>query len=311
VNDTAYGYYFQATTNGESISLTAEEYLIDPLASFGPAVADGVLGAGTFFTGLTRDDVGGLRYLLRTNNSNLEILLPGVHGVGTNAGAYVNQAIRRGVDKITLVRRDYDSLIGHFFAPYTNQFTDYYVSNNAVMKQQMERVITEPDILFTAGNGDQENVRTPLVFRTGTSNWWNSATLPGLIGSGLIRPPISLAFSIPSELVITADWLPDGSAVTYRDSWGSFDDSTNAPVAYPAGESQVGLTLNLQLKRDDVVVGGASWQIPLAAQESIVVQTSTNLVNWVSHLEFGAGSNVEWWHYVTRSQRYFRIVPNN
>ena len=124
VNDTENGYFLSIATNGQSISAVAEEFPINPLDTFQSAVADGALGGGGFYTGLTREDVGGLRYLLHTNNSNPEILLPGVHGVGTNAGDYVNQAVRCGVDKITFIRRDYDNLLGQFFAPYTNQFTD-------------------------------------------------------------------------------------------------------------------------------------------------------------------------------------------
>ena len=311
VNDSAYDYFVQVTTNGSSVSVTAEEYLIDPLATPQPAVADGALNAGEYFTSLTRDDIGGLRYLLRTNNANPEILLPGVHGVGPNAGAYVDQAIRPGVDKITFVRRDYDGFLGQFFAPYTNYFTDYYLSNNAVVAQQVERIITEPDIIFSSGNGAQDIVGAPQIFRTGTSNWWSGGILPGSIGPGIIRPPVKLMLSRPSDLVITADWLPDGSADSYRTLWGSFDGSTNPPVTFPFAVNANNLTLNLQLMRDDTVVGGKTWQIPLTGQESVVVQTSTNLVTWVPHLVFGAGRNVEWRHYIARTARYFRIVPNN
>jgi hypothetical protein len=39
---------------------------------------------GTFFTGLTRDDVGGLRYLLRTNNMNIESAGPNTVTLVTN-----------------------------------------------------------------------------------------------------------------------------------------------------------------------------------------------------------------------------------
>jgi hypothetical protein len=133
VNDTANDYVLQVTTNGAAISVIAEEFLINPLDTFRPAVADDAAGLGGFYTGLTRDDVGGLRYLLRTNNANLEILLPGVQGIGPNAGAYVDQALRPGVDKITFVRRDYDGLLGQFFSPSTNQFTDTYISNSIVV----------------------------------------------------------------------------------------------------------------------------------------------------------------------------------
>lgn len=310
VNDTAYNYFLQVATNGQFISVTAEEFPANPLDTFQPAVADGDLAEGEFYTGLTRDDVGGLRYLLRTNNSNLEILLPGVNGIGTNADAFVNQAVRRGVDKITFVWRDYDGLLGQFFAPYTNQFTDYYISNNTMVAQQLERVITEPDIVFSAGNGGQGIVTNAQIIRTGTSNWWNGATLPGANGPGLIRPPIKLTFSKPVQVYVTWDNMPN-SAGGYWNYWGSFDGSTNPPVFFPLGAAATDLTLNLHLVRNDTVVGNVSWQIPLSPQESIVVLTLTNLVNWVPHLVLGAGQSVEWSHYCSDSRRFFRIVPNN
>ena len=134
--------------------MTAEEYVLNPLTTLATAVADDAAGFGGYYTGLTRDDVGGLRYLLRTNNANYEILLPGVHGVGPNASDYVDLALRFGVNKITFVRREVDTFTGQFFTPYTNQFADYYSppTHFAVRTQQLERVITTPDILFCAGN---------------------------------------------------------------------------------------------------------------------------------------------------------------
>lgn len=50
----------------------AFEHRVDPLQTFYTAVASPGVFDGAFFTGLTRDDVGGLRYLLRTNNVNRE-----------------------------------------------------------------------------------------------------------------------------------------------------------------------------------------------------------------------------------------------
>lgn len=56
----------------------AEEYLVDPLATYLSAVASGKLMFGNetyygyFHRTLTRDDIGGVRYLLSTNNINWE-----------------------------------------------------------------------------------------------------------------------------------------------------------------------------------------------------------------------------------------------
>ena len=305
VNDTAYNYLNQRTTNGSTISVTAEEFPLNPLDNFQTAVADDAAGIGGYYTGLTRDDIGGLRYLLRTNNANLETLLPGVHGI-----AYANQALRPGVDKITFVRREVDTFTGQFFTPYTNQFTDYYLSNNIVVAQQLERVITAPDILFSASTGDQGIITNAQISRTGTTNWLNNAFPPGAAGPGLIRPPINLAFSkpvLPHVTLDTAPYVVGG----YVNAWGSFDNSTNPPVVYPLGVAASDLTLNLHLMRNETKIGQASWQIPLAPNDYILVQTSTNLVNWSFHSIFNAGRPVEWFHYTSDAQRYFRIAPHD
>src|SRR5437660_1132625 len=54
-------------------------------ASFGPIETDlGFVRSGFFYLGLTRDDVGGLRYLLQTNNANFESVAPGSDQFVTN-----------------------------------------------------------------------------------------------------------------------------------------------------------------------------------------------------------------------------------
>ena len=56
----------------------AVETVMDPLTLVPySSVAGWNLSAGYLFTGLTRDDVGGLRYLLRAQNYNVEALPPG------------------------------------------------------------------------------------------------------------------------------------------------------------------------------------------------------------------------------------------
>src|SRR5258708_35716206 len=141
VDGTGYGY--TVVYSSQNNVADAFEYAIDPFAQTDTAVADysGINPVGIFYTGLTRDDVGRLRYLLTSNNVALENLLPGVTGAGTNAGKYVTTALRPGVDKITFRRLDYDNLTAHFI-PITNQYVDSYVSNSAVQHQTLQRVIT-------------------------------------------------------------------------------------------------------------------------------------------------------------------------
>ena len=76
--------YHIAQLDDAPVFYDAVEFSVDPLAfglhkprlplrglfSAAAALALGGLGSGEFFTGLTRDDVGGLRYLYRRLNIN-------------------------------------------------------------------------------------------------------------------------------------------------------------------------------------------------------------------------------------------------
>jgi hypothetical protein len=75
INGTLYSYRIleRCTAAGLDPRLAdAEEFPVDPLANTFTAVASAGLYNGGFYTGLTRDDMGGIRYLLRTNNMNIE-----------------------------------------------------------------------------------------------------------------------------------------------------------------------------------------------------------------------------------------------
>ena len=101
VNNTLYSYYileFCGQTGPPPPPLAdAAEFAVDPLAFAFTSVAGtgdywdptglhvGTFTPGRFYSGLTRDDVGGLRYLLRTNNINFETS-------GTNVETFVTNA---------------------------------------------------------------------------------------------------------------------------------------------------------------------------------------------------------------------------
>src|SRR6185369_1959995 len=136
-------------------------------------------------------------YLLSTNAVKYESLLPGVRGAGTNASAWVDASARPGVDKITFVRHAFDAALARFL-PMTNQFVDSYITNGAVQPQQVERVVSQPDFLFTAADL-QTGAPTLVRFaRTGTSDWVNNAVLngrPSAGGPGNIQPPVTITFN--------------------------------------------------------------------------------------------------------------------
>lgn len=271
----------------------AVEVQLDPLVPGFTAVASGIdglfsfLGFGEYYTGLTRDDVGGLRYLYRTNNIQNENVVAGTTGTtsgspwapvgGTNApvvNAIADLALRPGLDKINFVKGRYDSLVGSFIA-ITNTSTDYYVSNGVVRSQTIQRVITQPDILLTAEDLDLDSGGAPIfVRRTDTGGWANNDALNGqatLDGPGVIQPSITISYSKvgPYFFNLAPAFLDDLIAPLGGFVWGSFDGSTNAPIIFPDGTSI------FELEQQIFYGGGggsegSAWAIP----NSLVVTTN-------------------------------------
>ncbi len=149
-------------------------------------------------------------------------------------------ALRQGIEKVTFVRRDYDSLLNRFFYPITNIYTLYAYTNNQIIPQRVQRIVTAPDILFDAD--DITTVGAPLIHTTVSRQVPNftvatNAVVAGaLLGPGTIEPSATFTFNKVGPLYIN---LGPGSEVdkqlTYI--WGSYDGTTNAPRVYPIGTS--------------------------------------------------------------------------
>jgi hypothetical protein len=92
VNDTLYSYQVIEFCSGTPWLSVAAPFSVDPLADIYSPVASYFSGAidwGDYYTGLTRDDVAGLRYLMQTNNVNFETVSPDslLYTMSTNTGA--------------------------------------------------------------------------------------------------------------------------------------------------------------------------------------------------------------------------------
>lgn len=166
---------------------------VDPLIQAEPVaslmsspLAYSIFGYGSYYSGLTRDDVGGLRYIYRRDNYNVETLpadasglagssslggggggtgewtpiaAPSTNataggGVTTTNGIFFSQALRSGVDTLRFVRGARVYQPGAF--AFTNRFEETIraVVTNGVertLKQRITRRLTVPDILFSAG----------------------------------------------------------------------------------------------------------------------------------------------------------------
>jgi hypothetical protein len=260
-------------------------------------VANGVPGPGAFFTGLTTDDIGGLHYLYTTNNVTEETLLPDVQAV--NGGTFGNAALRPGIDKITFVPQPaVDGLLGTFFQPLTNQFTDYYITNNTVRQQQLERVTVRPDFLFSVTN---LAVGAAWVSRTGTTNWTNN----------VIPPPVTFWFNRLGPSWTSYRGSPDDSASETNQQWGSFDGSTNLPVAFPqiqTGTCQTPVSVTLMVAGAPV---GFNWLVTGPTVGNFAFETSTNLSNWTTLflVQNNGAPNSYLNENPSSTRRFYRIVP--
>lgn len=138
----------------------AVEIPVDVTAFDSVPIASGLPNAGGYFIGLTRDDIGGLRYLYRPENLNVEQLPPGTEILLTNetitfldtfdlatflretqnttnslaqVQALFPQASIVGVTNITLTRTNVDS-IRTFFTNFPQSPTPVFVTNTTTVE---------------------------------------------------------------------------------------------------------------------------------------------------------------------------------
>ena len=255
VNETLYTYRIRSIGIDQweagEISLDPNEpnVSVAGLSSGGGAIDSRVVrlqvARGLFISGLTRDDIGGLRFLYHPGTVAVETLPAGAtpksitpvevisnggggngwipsYGVGfaggTNIaiGTLVNQAVRRGVDKVRFVRGDVGNpILSSFKRPVVVRYTESFSTNGVAgnfRNQTVERRLVTPDIIFSAGDlGTADpGPAIPIAVRrsTGTTfvnnsqiNTMNNATTgsevaplgPGTIDPGTASITINLA----------------------------------------------------------------------------------------------------------------------
>jgi hypothetical protein len=156
-------------------------------------------------------------------------------------------ALRQGIERVQFVRRDFDSLIGTFWAPATNDYTMMELTNNALRPQLIRRVVNQPDFLFTAadltpGPAALELVQT--VQRSGLP--FSQVASNNLAGPGTILPGTTFTYNKVGPLYYNFNavtlgnnffFTSDQSSAIQGLLWASYDGSTNDPVIYPDGTS--------------------------------------------------------------------------
>jgi hypothetical protein len=283
------------------------------------AVADGIYNTGNYYAGLSYDDVGGWCYLFSTNNVNYETLLPDICGVGTNANSWVNGAWRPGVDKITFIPHSQDPVTGAFL-PMTNCFTDSYITNGALVKQQLARTISRPDFLFSVADLTNNLPSLFYYIRTGTTNWLNNAVANGNTngeGPGVIEPSVQITFNKLGGQFTSADSVMQPvsySGFSPAGAWGSYDGSTNAPITYPIYQATNQLTVRMWLIMGlppNPLMQSFEWKPVSASGTPYVFQMSADLTTW-SNL-FTVTNNGSVCTYFNESPAgsscFYRLVP--
>ena len=155
-----------------------------------------------------------------------------------HSNSLIVTGLRPGVEKINFVQTSYDSLLGQAFISVTNVYTDVVLSNYTRVNQEVQRVVTAPDILFAAQDiGVGAGFPAPVLWSRGTT-FVNNDAINGNTphaGPGVVTPPIRITFSD-----ILPGWLndadnpigPEGAIRT--EVWGSFDASMDTPIIiYP------------------------------------------------------------------------------
>jgi hypothetical protein len=220
------------------------------------------LQVGGYYLRITRDDMGGLRYLYRRDryvNEGLDanvtvtttsgtynpISLQASNGIGIG-GTF--SALLGGVEKITFVKTPYDSELGTSFAPITYQYSIPWATNNTVQRLTVTRVVTTPDIVFTAGDltfpGPSPFQET--LVRSGNFITYGDEVSPGAasVGAVVVTPSV-----ISPEMVVTfnnsgqvyynegTQFYDQNTAIDLGFIWASFNGSTNTPIPFPNGTS--------------------------------------------------------------------------
>ncbi len=152
--------------------------------------------------------------LISYSTNHVFLALP-VSCLGTNL------SLREGINTMQFVRRDYDSLLNRFWTPITNTFTAIGVTNNATYLETISRVVTAPDIVFSAANLAPPPTTYPPI-STDIQTTQLAFDTNGIVGSPLgatygpgtspwrpkAPPPSSLASTRSAKSSITPAPLP-------------------------------------------------------------------------------------------------------
>jgi len=257
VNGRLYNYFIWdgctiGVNVGDSIEIPA-----DTTATRWTSVATGQgLQFGGFYLNVTRDDMGGLQFLYNQGlyayqglDSNSTVTATFANDTWeavetTNAITGISNFVGLvgGVEKITFVKVQYDSLLNPGFTPINYTYTLPYVTNSRLTKIKVTRTITQPDVIFTAADLIASEALPNYTALTRTGSF--IATTYVSAGGGVTPSTINPAMVVVLNNVGPIDYNYNPGFMDTQNifetpisNWGTFDGSTNAPIVYPVGYS--------------------------------------------------------------------------
>lgn len=156
--------------------------------------------------------------------------------------------LREGIEKITFIRQDFDSILGTSWTPVTNYYNQTAVTNGLPVLQTFRRIITQPDILFSTADltGGPQALPTFSGLSRSFPAFNTNQVAANQFGPGTVQPAIQFVYNNVGRIfengafgftgVAGTAVNPDANFLQFF-QWGSFDSSTNAPVIYPSTAS--------------------------------------------------------------------------
>lgn len=194
----------------------------------------------------------------------------------------VTNAVGRfhGVERIRFVRRDgYDPLTGQYIEPLQTNYSIvvFNPTNNQNVTQTVSRVVTQPDILFSAQDfAPGPAVGPRLLYAQVTRNInFNQALTGGTPGPGTIEAPTLITFDKTGPVFRnTAGGSPlfflDESTQVGWPLWASYDETTNAPIVFPNGASIEELENRLVIQIQPSTLADGQVNVAYSAQLAVL-----------------------------------------
>ncbi|MGA2177348.1 MAG: hypothetical protein ABSH38_20425 [Verrucomicrobiota bacterium] len=245
------------------------------------------LQLGGFYLNVTRDDMGGLKYLYRKSNyanqgldtdatatpfsSLISSWEPAVSNAPITTVAGTFAGLVGGVEKVTFVKVPYDSVLGTAFSNRVFTYKIPWITNSTLRRLTVTRTVVAPDVLFTAAdlvvNAFPPN--DEAVTRSGNFIANNVVSAGGGITPSTIAAPMVITFNKVGAIYynVNPGFLDPYNFEMYPIFiWGSFDGSTNAPVVFPVGSS-------IEQLEQQVLQGGAA--VPAGTWNPISLTNTT------------------------------------